>query len=172
MVKKLAIEAERFSRACLRDDRSRGHWVAFVGQTGTGKTMVAKAIHAYVGSRQILAWSVGWLPDTRLSAPVYLDWPMLCRKDSSVFDARLDEFVGAHLVVIDDLGAESEKFKNGESQERLLEVLQQSKDKWLIVTTNVLPIRWREVFGQRCADRLLAGNHVDLSGVPSYRMRT
>lgn len=171
LVRLMAIAAEQFTRGCLRDNRSRGHWLTICGQTGGGKSHTARKVFGHVSGGQITALG-RWIMRDNLPAPYFIQWPIEVRRNDREWDVLMSEMVGCHLVVVDDIGAEIDKFKSGEAVVRLWEVLEKSKDRWLLLTTNVRPLKWRETFGQRCSDRMLEGGVVDVSDVPSYRTRT
>lgn len=170
LVRTLGIMVERFTRSCLRNNRSKGHWLTICGQTGAGKTHVAQCVATYVGHGQIQAMGI-WIHKDYLPSPAFIQWPIEVRRNDREWDVLMSEMVGCHLVVVDDIGAEIDKFKSGEAVVRLWEVLETSRDRWLFLTTNVRPLKWRETFGQRCSDRMLEGGVVDVSDVPSYRTR-
>ena len=170
---KLAAEcAEKFIRSCLRDIRDGGTWFAVSGQTGCGKTHLAKRLANYYDTRIIDAWHRGWIPDDNVSSSVFLDWPKVASAKDWVFDDICEnELWDARFVIIDDIGAESDRYKSGEPATRLLRVLNRLEKKWLFVTTNVAPSAWRETFDQRIADRLLGGAYVSMFEVPSWRTK-
>ena len=103
---------------------------------------------------------------------MFLDWPKIASAKDWVFeDVCENELWDARFVIIDDIGAESDRYKSGEPATRLLRVLNRLEKKWLFVTTNVAPSMWRETFDQRIADRLLGGAYVSMFEVPSWRTK-
>lgn len=87
----------------------------------------------------------------------------------------MDDLIGCSLVALDDIGAESDRFRSGLSLDRLTQVLTRRCDAriYTLITTNIMPIDWEGKFGARVADRLLRGSTVcDLSNVPSFSLAT
>lgn len=168
----LALSAERFARACLMDIRDGGTRFVIAGNTGVGKTHVAERIARFIGSRQIDAWARGWWLGNHIPSPCFLRWPDAVRYPDPRWDDTLAEAKAARLIILDDLGAENDRFKNDESSVRLhamFEVLRPDW-KWLLVTTNVPAAQWKARWDQRIADRLMACKRIDLTSVPSYRI--
>ena len=73
------------------------------------------------------------------------------------FVASLDD---VDLLFLEDAGAEVDKFKAGEPIERLREILNEFKHKWLFVTTNVMPEQWGQKWDARIADRFFRNSSV------------
>lgn len=153
----------------VRNLRDRGTWLVVSGQTGTAKSHVARKVARWWDTQKITAWDQGWLPWSDLPAAEFVLWPLACTADNREWIDWLWQIRAARVVVIDDLGAESDRFRSGVPQERLLEVLNTCEGKWTMITTNVHPDHWAKRFDQRIADRLSAGAHVGLWEVPSYR---
>lgn len=170
-VEKLARTAEWFAKAYLEDDRANGDSLCLAGNTGCGKTHAARRIHAYVHARQISAWASGKFgPVNHLGAPAFLRW----EKVAEVTDSEWDEIIAgevrpSRLVILDDIGADTDRFKSGVPARRLKEVLDAAEGKWLLVTTNIQRTNWKAHFGQRVADRLSRCRYLGLFEVPSYR---
>lgn len=172
----LAECCERFVRSCLRDIRDRGTWFVVSGQTGCGKTHCAEAIRRYYDTRRISCWSMGWLGTaTHVPAPIFAHWPAICELNDIAFAEWFEDVGPARLVIIDDFGAESERYRNGANDSRLLRVLEACDPrhgKWFFGTTNIPRFEWTNRYDQRIADRLRSGAHIGLFDVPSYRLRT
>lgn len=171
-VSTMAKAAEWFSKACLRDNRSKGSWMVLCGDTGVGKTHVAKKVGAYVRAHQIDAYASGWIRSDNLFSPVFARWDTIADASDREFNELLDyEVRGAWLVILDDIGAETDRFKSGVPEARLKAILDASENKWLLMTTNVHPDSWEERWGRRVQDRLREAIIITLDGVESYRGR-
>lgn len=168
----LAASAERFAVACLRDIRDQGTAFAIAGQTGVGKTHVVERICRYVGSNQVEAWARGWWTGDHIPRPCVLRWPSVVAAKDDVWSDCMDEVRAARLVVLDDLGAEGDRYRNSESVVRLHMVFEHLRPawKWILVTTNVPILQWKARWDQRIADRLMTFARIDLTSVPSYRI--
>ena len=59
------------------------------------------------------------------------------------------------FLILDDLGAQADRFRSGEHIERLRQVLDAREKRWTVATTNILPAQWAEVWDARVSDRFL-----------------
>ena len=80
-----------------------------------------------------------------------------------------DRVAGADLVILDDVGAETDKFKSGAPTARFQTVMEALEHRWLLITTNVPKAKWRERWDGRIASRMEASAFVSLFNVPDYR---
>ena len=171
----LGESCERFVRSCLRDYRERGTWYVVAGNTGCGKSHVADRIRRYYDTRRISAWALGWIgAATNIPGAAWVHWPTACELRDDAFAEWFEEASGARLDIIDDFGAESERFKNGANDSRLLRLLEicdPRRGRWLFATTNVPPSEWATRYDQRIADRLRGANRLTLFEVPSFRVK-
>jgi len=76
---------------------------------------------------------------------------------------------GLDLLVLDDLGAETDRYRSGVPTARLQRVLELMEHRWLLITTNVPKDKWRERWDQRICSRLEASAYISLFHVPDYR---
>lgn len=154
------------------DIRDAGTRFVISGQTGVGKTHVAERISAYVSTNQITAWARGWWMGTHIPSPCFLRWPDAVRMSDQRFEEAISEAAKARLTVLDDLGAETDRFKNDDASARLLSVFEAMRPswKWVLIATNVPVAAWKQRWDQRIADRLMQFARIDLSAVPSYRI--
>lgn len=169
----LALNAEWFAKAYLENDRTNGDSLCIAGNTGCGKTHAARRIWQYVHARQIAAWAAGKFgPVDHIGAPAFMRWD----KVAEVTDAEWVEIIASEvkpsrLVILDDIGADTDRFKSGVPARRLKEVLDAAEGKWLLVTTNIARPDFKNHFGQRVADRLTRCRYLGLFEVPSYRAK-
>ena len=75
----------------------------------------------------------------------------------------------ARMVLIDDVGSETDRFRTGEPAERLRVILDLCAGKWLLITTNVPKAKFADVFDVRVQSRLERAVVLDRVGVPDYR---
>lgn len=167
LVKELAISCDLFLMACLQNVRDYGTWLVIAGNTGSGKSHVAKRIRTFYNGSKIDFWKGGGRE--HIPNALWGYWPEVVGWDDDDFDDFVSEACGSKLIILDDLGAEEEKYRSGAPAARLARVLERCDGKWLFVTTNVPADQWKARWDQRVSDRLLAGNRLSLFEVPSYR---
>jgi DNA replication protein DnaC len=165
--------AERFLRLSLKDDRRNGSWLILAGRTGCGKTHLARAVQRLFNSSLIEHASKGFFPNrTDLPWAPFWRWPDVCGFDDGQFEGWFSDWVQpAILVVLDDIGAETDRYRSGVPNERLQRVLDVCERKWLLLTTNAETAKWQERFGARNADRMMAARRVTMFEVESWRMK-
>ena len=164
----LARWAECFAKWCALGDRRNGHQLVIHGPAGTGKSHAVRRVAAYIRDNAIdLA-----LMNRSASMPVvYMrDWAtLMALNDEDQFAAATADIADATLVVIDDIGAETDRYKTGLPADRLRRVLEACRNKWLLLTTNVSRPDWVAVFDARVEDRLRAARHCNTEPIRSYR---
>lgn len=168
LIVRLGQAAEWLIKHASFNDSSKGRQLVVCGSPGTGKSHVAKRVVAFFQSYSIDLWY-----DRKWGHPpkaVFVDWARLCERDrEDAFEEAQREISEADVVVLDDVGSESDKFKSQQSVSRLRRVLGTCEHKWLMVNANFSKSEWPHKFDARVADRLEAMHYLDLSGVPSYR---
>lgn len=170
----LAKWAGYFVRRTLRNDRKDGTALVLEGETGTGKTTVGKfcvrAFNDYIldatradGSQ----WRKSPLPKATL-----LNWSKYCRdvdrKETGPWVT--EEALQSDVIALDDVGAESDRFKSGAHTAALRDFLEECAHKWLLISTNIQRENWVESFGRRVASRLDASRSFSTAGIPDYRL--
>lgn len=160
--------AEWYVRALRGPERSPVNLV-LSGSSGSGKSHVARRILKFAqgyGCEIITAKVIShW-------ATVWIDWTLAAEADEeSDFAEVRRQTDDATMVVLDDVGSEADRFKNGVPGSRLRRVLTdcENRRKWLVVTTNMSQKEALEAYDVRVADRLRAFHWFELGEIPSYR---
>ena len=149
----------------------RSRRLVLCGHPGCGKTQLGKALCRWAGAVSMLAWERG-----HYSSPpgsLFLQWQEVCDRleDSRASMVQeLSEAIESPLLVVDDIGAESDRFKSGKGIDALCYLLTRRQDSgFTLLTTNVLPARWKERWDARVDDRLKRNSEVvDMSQCPSW----
>jgi DNA replication protein DnaC len=137
------------------------------GQSGTGKTHVAERMKGLASRLGISLWETGQWSNPPLS--LLDEWAPVAALEYRDYREWLEELSRIDIVFLEDVGAETDRFKSSEPTERLREVLNACKNKWLMVTTNLLPEQWPVKWDERVADRFMRESKVvTLRNVPRY----
>ncbi len=145
--------------------------VVLYGATGCGKTMLAKALCRWAAAASITAWERkhwGKPPGVQ-----FMLWQETCDR---LEDARvsmvelLADAAEESLLIVDDIGAESDRFKSGKGTDALGYLLTRRQGSgYELLTTNIPPNEWEARWDARVADRLLRNSTVcDMSKCPSW----
>lgn len=169
-VEELSKWIERFIKGASINTESKPMQLVITGPPGVGKTHAAKRI-----KRWFDAWSIDLWYHKKWDHPpnaAFIDWASLCeKKNEDAFEDALNEINGSDIVILDDVGSESDRFKSGESTSRLRRALSRCEYKWLYVNANFAKPQWESKFDVRVADRLEAAHYMDMTGVPSFRQK-
>jgi DNA replication protein DnaC len=106
---------------------------------------------------------------------VFAHWPTLARHISEGKEPMwsvLYDSLEADLLLLDDIGAESDKYKTGETTDGLCQLLTARADKWTVITTNIERIEWSTHFDSRVADRLQRNAEVVEMSAGSYAVNS
>lgn len=168
----MADAAQAYIGRWFRNKPPRGSFI-MAGQSGCGKTRMLLALYRYARHASVRAaedahWK--WPPQLWLML-----WPEVAR---AVVEAQtpmrsiIHDGLTADLLFLDDIGAESDKYKTGEAKDALCQLLSARAGKWTVITTNIAPLDWPMVFDIRIADRLNRDSEiVDMTECGSYAMR-
>lgn len=171
-VQRMATAGETFmARWYRRSDCDR--LLVLAGHTGCGKTHTLRALRRFADKARVLAAEQGFW---KFPPSVWFAyWPVLAREISeaaSPMSSIITDCAEADLLLLDDVGSESDKYKTGETIDALCQLLSRRAGRWTIITTNISPAAWPTRFDIRVADRLHRGSRViDLSKAGSYAMR-
>lgn len=153
-VARMALVAEQFAKRLAFNDKLGPKLLVLGGKNGIGKSHLAKAIVRYFRSCAIMLsvdgnWRSGEVPDGE-----FVEWAKIA--ESNPFDdiAEWRRAEGAALLVLDDVGADVDRFKTGLPTSNLARMLNARERRWTIITMNHPPATWAERFDKRVADRL------------------
>lgn len=132
------------------------------GNSGTGKTHTARALYRWARTYS-----------GRLGAVIdWFSWPEACDAVSDGYSGVIADMTAADLLFIDDIGAETDKYKSGIMLDKLCQVLSRRENEFTVLTTNIGMENWESKLDVRITDRLIRNSVViDLSDVPSYSVK-
>lgn len=142
------------------------------GQTGCGKTMAMRGLSRFVSAARVPAAERGywaWPPNVW-----WCNWPPTAKsiQDRVVSTcAAIRDAVEADVLFLDDIGAESDKYRSGEATDALCQLLSRRENLWTVVTTNIARESWAEKFDVRVSDRLQRRSQVVEVKCGSYSLR-
>ena len=153
------------------DPHKTGHLV-IVGDYGIGKTEIAERMLEWARGTRLIVWPKFWPRPPRVEFVEFGSVAFLETEEFKIWLADHTEVnAGTDLMFLEDIGAEVDRYKTGEPTERLREILNAFKSKWLVITTNVPVDQWEERWDGRVQDRLLRNSIVlDLSEAESYQL--
>lgn len=166
-VAKLTLALEGFLRRALHNDRSKGTHLLIAGNTGTGKTTACRKVARQFAARAVDAMCEGQWGGFRIPGVELRDWAQLCGHPN--FDEILDDLKAAAFVLIDDIGAETDRFKQGEVTDKLRRTLEAVQGRWVLATTNLTSEAIAARYDARVASRLSTFRRVNLFTAPDYR---
>jgi DNA replication protein DnaC len=161
-LKEMADHAQNLAKWFAANDACAPCVLVICGDSGTGKTHTARALYNWAREKS------GRLP----VSVEFHSWPETCDAVSEGYTGIMRDLMEADFLALDDIGAETDKYKTGEMVDKLCQVLSRRENKYTVITTNVSPDRWNAKFDARITDRLLRNSTVcDLVGVPSYAVQ-
>lgn len=171
-IQSAANHVESWVARVLKNDKSGRH-IVLCGPSGTGKTHMAEAAKKYLSAaRMSEVW--GGSPVIEM-----MDFTRVANYDDDGFwywkRDRINDIAGAgirvEIMFLEDIGCEFDRYKSGVPTARLTEILNDFRDRWLFVTTNVQPEGWPARWDSRVADRLFRDAViVDMRNVVSWQI--
>lgn len=162
--------AATFCSRWYANDRQRKPWLVIGGRTGCGKTRIAKGVYHFAQAHNVDAFLVGGWGNLAAPDSQMVHWPTVVGWNDKDFEDLLRDLKTNALIILDDIGAETDRFKNAVSVVRLCQVLEICDHKWLFATTNVDRTQWKQMWDVRVADRLRQSAWLPMFEVPSYRI--
>ena len=154
--------------ASNNDPAAKSRWLVLAGATGVGKTHALQRAYTFLRNHSGDLWP---RPYAMPPGVVRYTWSRIVGLGPLSWDDIEVEAQRARMVLLDDMGSETDRFRTGEPVERLRTLLDACASKWLLVTTNVPKAKFLDVFDARVASRLERAVVLDLVGVPDYRPR-
>ena len=169
-VRRMCEAAEGWVRRFLLGGREKRLLVIY-GRTGTGKSMVSRAALRAISLIGISAWSEGYR-QTCPKARDSFEWSVLSamgpadRNDGT----RWVDAIEAEAAIFQDIGTEIDRFKSGGATENLRLLLEERRNKWTIITTNVPQENWEEAWDLRVSRRLDTNSEIiAVRTAPTYK---
>lgn len=130
------------------------------GTNGTGKTHLLRGAWRYLRAVRVSAWEKGYWPMP--PSVRFALWDRYANLDRSKEEEELcwRELEEEDILLLDDVGAEADRFRSGLALANLATLLSARAGKWTGITTNYLPETWCGTdaqpgrFGRRAGDRL------------------
>lgn len=145
----------------------QGRLLVLAGNNGNGKTHCARAVSRWVclvGHQK--TWFATLSHRSHLEA-LYWHWPSLLDKLKEGQWDLVEDMVSVPVLIIDELGGGHDPSRVG--VDKLCQIMSKREKKWTLITTNVTPSAWEEVFDRRVASRFFRNSTlVDLSEVPDF----
>jgi DNA replication protein DnaC len=160
--------------------------IVLYGAQGAGKTGLGVALlrrFAEAGFGDLFQWNVLTKPDplplelgeTAEPSPCWFErWSrLLARNRREHWDEEgwFEQLEGVTVLMLDDVGAETGTQYRQALLLRHLEWAEDRRDRRLILTLNDPPSKWKDVLGERAADRLLEQRRFLSVPVPGRSLR-
>lgn len=170
-LKSVCVRVKRWCSRCYANERGmRG--LVICGPAGCGKTHLASRALRFMRLAGVHAMhdrSTGWGqggPDD-FPATHSVSWDEIALEGPE--NPAWRDVVESAVVLIDDIGAEVDRYKTGAPTSNLRNLIERRIGKWTVFTTNIMPSEWHERWDSRVADRLLRDSEViQMDGVESF----
>lgn len=144
-----------------------GMTLVLYGGNGCGKTKTAKGISSWVhnvGCHKSIPIMDGHKPSL---SSYFAHWPSFLDDIKDGAWKLVDQLIAAPVLIIDEAGGEHDPSQVG--VDKLCRILSAREKSWTVITTNISPESWAEVFDLRVDSRLKRNSWiVNLDGVPDY----
>jgi hypothetical protein len=154
-------EVEAWAKRFYHNER-KGSMIILSGDSGTGKTMM---------SRNLRKWVDRVSPDCRFASVVWVDWVGWWERYQENKPCQdVQDMIEADCLFLDDVGAESDRYKSGQNTAILCQILGKREKKYTVITTNIPRSEFQTHFDTRVADRLKRNGAVYVSfwGIKSF----
>lgn len=169
-IQALADAAQEFAILFFNRAPGQRHLI-IAGHNGVGKTHVAESLYRWANAIKIDSF-LKWKTGSQVPRIEKFEWAKVVSLETSEFRLWLLDRSETQLLFLEDVGAEVDRFKTSEPIERLRQVLDDFKNKFLVITTNFGPDEWETKFDLRVADRLLRHSKIiTLTETPSFAAR-
>jgi DNA replication protein DnaC len=150
VLKKMVQSAARFEIefSALSDPR----WLSFLGNSGTGKTMISKTLYGRAMGVERLTTH-----PQLICGVAKTFWPKLVSDLRAQKYWLLDDLVDANFVFIDEIAVEHDP--SGFAKDKLCELLSRRVGKWTLITSNLNLEKLSEI-DARISSRMIRGKSV------------
>lgn len=153
----------------VRNERMTDTLLVVHGRNGCGKSTAAKGLVKYFNAYRMWAFGKGFWGVNPPSLAIFVDWAKIAETKPDERDDFWRECSDASLLVLDDVGADTDRFRSEVSTDNFRRMLQHRERRFTMVTTNVPPAQWQERWDARVADRLLRNADVfEIANAPSW----
>ena len=169
-VQTAADAVEKWCAAFARNKKD-ARLLVIIGDYGVGKTEIAEHLKKWACAVRTTIWGMGWPAPPRVE---FVEFGKVAFLETGEFKNWLDGHNqtdhATDLMFLEDIGAEVDRFKTGEPTERLREILNDMKDRFMVITTNVPPDQWEQRWDGRIMDRLFRHSEIiEMAGVSSFQ---
>lgn len=163
-VQKMANEVQAYTKRF--SNRGTNRLLVVSGNTGGGKTHVARCIEDWASAVAITLWTTGkW---NKPPVVDFVNWSSVVELEQREWTGFISDCERTDLLILDDVGSETDPFKSGKPIERLRYVLSRREMRWTVITTNVGPADWTARWDARVTDRLMRDSQVIIAPSQSY----
>lgn len=142
-----------------------------VGHVGCGKTVLGERLIEWARAVAVTSYDRAYWPSP--PAVGFLRWQDIADQletGKQSMEETVAQAAAETLLVIDDIGADSDRFKSGKSTDALAYLLTRRQGRgFTVLTTNIAQEAWASRWDARVEDRLLRNSTViDMSECPSW----
>lgn len=167
---RLSSSVGKFCRDWFRGEAP--YVLVLAGPSGCGKTHAMKGANRWANHARVTAADLKYW--RRPATIQWTQWPELIRaivENSIPMADGLSDSIEADILFLDDIGAESDKFRSAETTDALCQLLSRRERKWTLLSTNFQPETWATKFDVRVSDRLLRNSVLCDINCGSYCMQ-